>query len=141
MARFFTHGRLKCFILCCTNFGSLGEKYLKKERDRNKKYRVPVSELTEREKLKRREKIRNYVRKHREKKKVKENFIKAAASTMNGVDVSNIMLIEECRSEPPPEQLYPSIPSQVIKFNFEKGKQTRKRSARSAANPHRIASS
>ena len=101
----------------------------------------------EREKLKRREKIRHYVRKHREKKRVKENFIKAAASTVNGVDVSNNMLIEESRSGPPTRATVsfdsepdPSTSTPVIiKFDFEKGKKTRKRSARSTANAHKIA--
>ena len=97
--------------------------------------------------MKRREKIRNYVRKHREKKKVKENLIEAAASTMNGVDVSNITLIEESRSGPPTRATVsfdsepgPSTSTRVvIKLDFEKGKKTRKRSARSAENAHKTA--
>ena len=65
---------------------------------------------------------------------------------MNGVDVSNITLIEESRSGPPTRATVsfysepgPSTSTPVvITFDFEKGNKTRKISARSAANALKI---
>ena len=107
----------------------MGQEYFKKEHERTKKYYVAMAELSVTDKKKRRERVREQVKKFRKQQKNKDRQAKIAEKHCEAAEDYNL-----CSSESISQSALPLI----VNFNIKKGKNmARKRISRQVASAKR----